>query len=123
SQYSKNITDEKGAGFKSIHISSYGQDLLIDENGEIIRTDVYSRNPEAFRNQKLSTRTLRTTKEVKDGVTTYWVEVILPKPNFHNRQEEEFWMEKVSKMFATRIPTEDKRSMVALKVVDFMDSA
>lgn len=121
SQYSK-VTDEKGAGFKNIHVSSYGYKVLEDnETGEIVTTAEYRRNPGAY---DVTARSLKVDTEIgPDGNTTYWVEVILPKPEFSSLKEEKFWKDRMSKMFGTRIPTEDKRSMIAMKVVDFIDSS
>jgi len=120
-QYSKNVTDEKGSGFKNIHISSFGYNILEDENGNIVTTDEYSRNPDRYPNVK--SRPLGVTTEVVNGVTTYFVEAIMPKPMFKSKAHERFYMENLIKMFAVRIPTEDKRSMIAIKVVDFIDSS
>jgi len=122
SQYSKHITDEKRSGFKSIHMSSFGYDLMTDMDGNIIRSEDYRRNSARYPNVK--TRPLGVSVETNpDGTKTYFVEVIVPKPQFRNKEHEEFYMKQLTKMFATRIPTEDKRSMIVLKVVDFIDSA
>jgi hypothetical protein len=129
SQYSKHITDEKGSGFKNIHMSSLGYNVLTDENGKtlldkegnIVTTDVYRRNPAKYPNAKF--RPLGVTTEVKDGITTYYVEAIVPLPFFKSDEHRAFYMKNLSKMFGVRIPTEDKRSMIAMKVVDFIDSS
>jgi hypothetical protein len=121
SQYSKNVTDEKGSGFKNIHISSFGYNVLEDENGDVITTEQYRKNPSAYGIVK--SRPLGVTVEEKNGVKTYFVEAIMPKPLFKNKQHEKFYMDNLTKMFGVRIPTEDKRSMVAIKVVDFIDSS
>jgi hypothetical protein len=121
SQYSKHVTDEKGSGFKNIHISSVGYDVLQDENGKAIFTEEYLKNPTNFSNA--SARPLGVTVEEVNGVKTYFVEAIMPKPLFKSKQHERFYMENLTKMFGVRIPTEDKRSMVAIKVVDFIDSS
>jgi ribonuclease HI len=129
SQYSKHITDEKGSGFKHIHMSSLGYNVLTDENGKtlldkegnIVTTDIYRRNPAKYPNAKF--RPLGVTTEVKDGITTYYVEAIVPLPFFKSDEHRAFYMKNLSKMFGVRIPTEDKRSMIAMKVVDFIDSS
>ncbi len=122
SQYSKHVTDEKGSGFKNIHISSYGYDVLENEDGSVVPTEEYKRNPEKYPNVKA--RKLGVTTELNsDGTKTYYVEAIMPKPFFKNKRHERIYMEKLNKMFGVRIPTEDKRSMVAIKVVDFMDGS
>lgn len=121
SLYSKIVTDEKGAGGKSIHVSSLGHKVLENEDGTIVFTEEYQKNPSKYPNVK--PRELGISVEEKDGVKIYYVEAIIPKPFFKSRTEERFWKENLSKFFGTRIPTEDKRSMVVIKVVDFMDSS
>jgi hypothetical protein len=70
SQYSKHVTDEKGSGFKNIHISSVGYDVLQDENGKAIFTEEYLKNPTNFSNA--SARPLGVTVEEVNGVKTYF---------------------------------------------------
>lgn len=132
SAYTKNITEDEADGGKQFHVSSWGRKVLeLTEDvpelnlsaGSIIRSELY----EQFKDEypiSIKERNLKVTEEVdSDGVTTYWSEVIIPKPLFLSRKEEAFWLQNINKMFATRIPTEDKRSMIAFKVVDFIDSA
>lgn len=121
SVYSKHVTDEKGSGTKSILISSFGMNILQDENGKAIFTENYEKNPNAYPN--VSDRPLTVSVEEVDGVKTFFIEVIMPKPLFKSKEHEQFYMKNLTKMFGVRIPTEDKRSMVAFKVVDFMDSS
>lgn len=123
SQYSKHVTDEKGSGTKSIHISSWGMNVLADENNEVVSTENYKNNPEGY--GLLKERPLGVSIEIdkKTGVKTYFIEAIMPKPLFKSKEHEAFYMKNLLKMFGVRIPTEDKRSMVAIKVVDFMDSS
>lgn len=126
SQYSKNVSDEKGSGGKFIHISSFGYNVYEDiDTGRVIPMEEYEANPEAY---NVRTRPLSVTQEDSidaDGnpVTTYFAEVILPKPLIDNPQFVEFYQNYLTKMFATRIPTEDKRSMIVIKVVDFLDAS
>jgi len=129
SQYSKHVTDEKGAGGKYIHISQFGYDVLYDKTtGKVIKTADYAKNPKLYTN--VGTRKLGVTQEAeldKDGNPTgrtiYMVECILPEPFRDNPEFKEFFEQELTRMFATRIPTEDKRSMVILKAVDYMDSS
>jgi hypothetical protein len=77
SQYSKHITDEKGSGFKNIHISSLGYDIIVDQDNKVILTSDYRRNPAKYpgaRSRKLGVETVVN----KDGTTTYFVECIMP---------------------------------------------
>ena len=127
SQYSKNVTDEKASGFKNFHESSYGYDVLYDsQTGEVIRTEQIKMNPALYSDSsRYSTRPLGVNIEIdpETGLKTYWVEAIMPMPAFENSEHKSFWLANMAKMFGTRIPTEDKRSMIAIKVVDFVDSA
>jgi hypothetical protein len=125
-QYSKNVTDEKVSGFKSFHESSFGYDVMVDTlTGDVVTTQQIGENPDAYKDKgRFKSRPLTVTSEVQeDGTTLYFAEAIVPKPYFENAQQEKFYMDNLRKMFATRIPTEDKRSMVALKIVDFVDSS
>ena len=124
-QYSKNVTDEKVSGFKNFHESSFGYNVLVDpQTNEVITTEEYGNNPDAYKGRNLRSRPLSVTTEIQeDGSKLYLVEAIIPKPFFENEQQETFFKENLTKMFGVRIPTEDKRSMIAIKVVDYVDSS
>ena len=125
-QYSKNVTDEKVAGFKNFHESSFGYNVVVDtQTGNVITTQAYAENPEAYKDtSRFKSRPLGISiEEQEDGSKLYYVECILPKPFFANAQQEAFYIQNLTRMFGVRIPTEDKRSMIALKVVDFVDSS
>jgi len=126
SQYSNNVTDEKTAGGKSFHTSSVGHDVLVDTvTNTVITSEEVSQNPEKYNDEtRYKSRPLSVSiEEQADGSKIYFTECIIPKPIFENKQQEAFYMENLIKMFAVRIPTEDKRSMIVLKVVDFIDSS
>jgi hypothetical protein len=126
SQYSKNVNDEKGSGGKFIHISSLGYNVYEDINtGKVITTEEYEANPDAYdvRVRPLSVESEVTLDEDGNEVTTYYAEVMLPKPLVNNPEFLEFYQNYLTKLYATRIPTEDKRSMIVLKVVDYIDSS
>ena len=113
--FNKSIFDKKIPGRKYYHVSSLGYNVL-EMDGKVVTTQEYKKNPTAYKNAK--SRPLNVIKQ-SDG--TYVVEAIIPKDLSPEKQA---FMEKyLSLMFATRIPTEDKRSMVVLKVVDYMDEA
>ena len=119
-QYSK-FTDEKGTGGKYIHMTSYGSNVLVDNKNNAIFTEEYKRNPQLYPNVRQ--RPLGISIEEKNGKKVYWIECIVPRPIYENPRQLAKYKDEMLKMFATRIPTEDKRSMIALKVVDYMDSA
>jgi hypothetical protein len=128
--YSKHVTDEIVAGGKNFVVSAWGYDVIENKlTGNIIPTDVYNQNSDKIdEDPRYKSRPLGVTTETKyddNGMpyTVYYVEAIVPKPHFKSKEEESFWMENISKQFAVRIPTEDKRSMIVIKVVDFVDSA
>lgn len=121
SQYSNHVTDEKASGFKNFHESSFGYEVIVDENNNVIPTEEVKRNPEKYSTYK--TRNLGVQVEEVNGVKTYFVEAIFPMPVFENNKHKQFYMQNLTKMFGVRIPTEDKRSMIAIKAVDFVDSS
>ncbi len=126
SQYSKNVNDEKGSGGKYIHISSLGYNVYADINtGKVIPTEEYEANRDAYdvRVRPLSVESEVTLDEDGNEITTYYAEVMLPKPLVNNPEFLEFYQNYLTKLYATRIPTEDKRSMIVLKVVDYIDSS
>jgi len=122
SQYSK-FTDEKGTGAKYIHMSAYGYDVLQDKDGKTVFTEDYRKNPFDEKYEGITSRPLGISVEKKGDKTVYYIECILPKPLYDNRDLLKKYEDKILKMFGVRIPTEDKRSMVALRVVDYIDSA
>lgn len=121
SLYSK-ATDEKSSGIKYIHASSWGHNVTVNENNNVIREEVIEANPDLYENNHV--RPLGVSIDVDaNGVKTYTVEAIVAMPYFTSQEEKDFYLEKLNKFFATRIPTEDKRSMIVVKVVDFVNSA
>jgi len=121
SLYSK-ATDEKSTGTKYIHASSWGHNVTVDENNNVIREEIVEANPELYENNHV--RPLGVSVEINSkGVKVYTIEAIVAMPYFATNEEKDFYLEKLNKFFATRIPTEDKRSMIIVKVVDFVNSA
>ena len=128
SHFSNNITDEKATGFHSFLISPIGFKIVYNKKtGDVITTDEVRKDVEKYSDKSLyGTRGLGVSIETDPvtGVKTYFTEAIIPKPAWIKTKEQEiFYMAKLNKFFASRIPTEDKRSMIVLKVVDFMDSS
>ena len=98
SLFSKTVFQPKMSGSKFFHASSMGYKVNI--NGEI-------RYPSVILQE--------------DG--SYVVEVLIPKPMADSKAEREVLEKALSEFFATRIPTEDKRSMVVAKVVGYIDAS
>jgi len=123
--FNKGLFDKKIEGRKYYHISSFGRKLIIGNNGQVITQDEYRKNPEKYANA--TTRYPSFTKEevidpkTGETITKYVAEVIVPKEL--SNLDQSFLEEYLSKFFATRIPTEGRRSMVVCKVVDYMDEA
>jgi len=126
SAYSSNIFEEHVTGSKFIIATSLGYKIIYDkQTNEIIPTYIYKQNPEKYDDpEKYSTRYPGVTVDIdKDGNKIYTVEAIVPMPHFESESHRRLYMEKMTRMFATRIPTEDKRSMISVKIVDWLDSA
>ena len=125
SLYNDSIYNVPVSGRSDILVSAYGYDVLYNKRtGKTITDAEYMVNPEMYSGDEYDTRHLGITSEVNaDGLLTYFVEVMIPKPLASSPEEERLYLEKLNKFFSTRIPTEDKRSMVVAKVVDYIDSA
>lgn len=124
SMFNDAIFSEKVSGRSDILVSSYGHEVLYDtETGEIITGKMQDENPEMYKSERYQTRPLGVDVEVINGQKVYTIEVIIPEPLAENESERQLYLEKLNKFFSTRIPTEDKRSMVVAKVVDYMDAS
>lgn len=115
SMFNNNIFDKKTAGRKYFHVSSFGYNIM-EQDGKIITQDEYKKNPGKYKNATVRQPSV---KKQEDG--TYVVEVIIPKEL--RNVDQKFLEEYLSEFFGTRIPTEDKRSMIVAKVVDYIDEA
>jgi len=123
--FSNNVFSSKVSGRADILVSSYGQEVLYDAiTGKIITTLEQDENPELYQDRsRYRTRHLGVSVEEVNGKKVYTVEVIIPKPLAKNEALKELYLKKLNVFFSTRIPTEDKRSMIVSKVVDYMDNA
>jgi hypothetical protein len=124
--FNDSIFSRKVSGRADILVSSYGYKVLYDtqDNNRIITMTEQKANPSLYIDtNRYQTRNLGITKEVINGVTVYNVEVVIPEPLARNESERQLYLEKLNKFFSTRIPTEDRRSMIVAKAVDYMDAA
>lgn len=121
--YSNNVFNKRQSGRKDYLITSWGYKLIEDRaTGEVIKSDEIAKNPEKYNDN--SKYKLRYPGVKYDAANDrYVVEVMVPRPFFKNQEEIELFERKLSEFLSTRIPTEDKRSMVVAKVVDFIDGA
>lgn len=122
SLYSNHVHDVKSAGRKDTHVTSFGYKIVYHlESGRVIPMDVVRRNPQLY--TPAAGYGTRYPGVTRDENGNYFVEVLIPNPGFKSGEERVFWMQELNKMFSTRVPTEGKRSMIAAKVVDFIDGA
>jgi hypothetical protein len=120
--YSNNLFSEKSAGRKDFEVTSLGYKLVVDENDNIIPQSEVKKNPSKYANYKQRYPGVKT--EIDEaGNIKYVVEVIIPRPMFKNKQHEELFLKRLTEWIATRIPTEDFRSMLVAKAADYVDSA
>lgn len=112
----------KAPGFKFFHGSSFGHQVIVDENDQVVPHQIVRRNPRKFANYKTRYPSFRKETDAS-GNDRYVVEVLIPKPLEDNDLRLQVIEKSLSEFFGTRIPTEDKRSMVVAKVVGFIDSS
>ena len=83
--------DERGSGFKNIHVSSFGYNVLENEDGTVVTTDEYQNNPGAYPNVKDRPLTVHIENIYNDAGEViskrYLAECILPKQFFKNKHQ------------------------------------
>lgn len=126
SHLNKGSLRQKRAGFKGSLVSDNEYEILRDNNNNVVRTDQIKANPAEY--YDLSTGNLKEGYRVdrlkfaqKNG-DIYESEVIIPKFLAEMNQIEigDNIPSHLSEMLGVRIPTQDKHSMVNIKVVDFV---
>lgn len=128
SLFNKSIFDKKIAGKKYYHISPVGYQV-IEKDGKIITQDEYLKNPDKYADATTRYPTIKEEEyeEVdpatgkKEKKIRYVVEVIVPKEL--QSFDQEFVEKYLTEFFATRIPTEARRSMMVARIVDYIDEA
>jgi hypothetical protein len=104
-------------------MSGYGMNV-IEHNGKIIDSDTYNENPSAYSGAKF--RRLKHNVEVKDvngNVVTRYSECLFPAhfaQLFGLKIGDNQVDSRLLEFFGVRIPTQDKHSMVNLRVVGFL---
>jgi len=109
---------QKIAGTKYTLVSDFGFDV-IRLDGKIITSEQYALNPEKY--SKATTSRLR--HRVKDEVDgNYYSEVIVSRAalDLYGLEIGDSIPDHVAKQLGLRIPTQDKHSMVTMKVVDLL---
>lgn len=117
SLFNNNLFGPKIAGKKFYHVSGLGYKVVVDENDNVIPRRELDKNPAKYANY--ATR-YPTVKE-EDGKIV--VEVIIPRELVDKPEDLAFFEKLYSEFLAARIPTEDKRSLVSAKVVDYIDAS
>lgn len=126
SMFNDAIFSQKVSGRSDILVSEYGYEVLYDtqDNNRIITQGEQDQNPELFKDtSRFKTRHLGVSVERVNGKNVYTIEVMIPEQLAQNESERELFLTKLTKFFSTRIPTEDKRSMIVAKVVDYLDAS
>lgn len=126
SLFNDSIFSQKIHGRSDILVSSYGYEVLYDtqDNNRVVNQLEQDQNPEVFKDtDRFKTRHLGVSVEKVNGKNVYTVEVMIPEQLSKNESEKELFLTKLTKFFSTRIPTEDRRSMIVAKVVDYLDAS
>lgn len=123
SVFNNNLYGPKIAGKKFFHVSNLGYKIVVDENNNPVPRSLLDAFPEAYANY--ATRYPTVIEEFDDAgkLKRIVVEVIVPKEIASNPDDVAFFEELYTEFLATRIPTEDKRSMIVAKVVDTIDAS
>jgi hypothetical protein len=124
--FNDSVFKQTVSGRSDILVSSFGYKVVYDtqDNNRIITQIEQDQNREKYNdNARYKTRNLGVSVEQVNGKKVYTVEVIIPEPLSKNPKEKELLLNQLTKFFSTRIPTEDKRSMIVAKVVDYMDGS
>lgn len=112
----------KAPGYKFYHGSSFGYKVIVDENDNVIPDEEIRKDPGKYAGYQTRYPSFRkTTNEA--GVDDYYVEVLIPRPISINTKKLRIIEQSLEEFFGTRIPTEDKRSMVRVKVVGYIDAS
>ena len=111
----KGTFSQKVAGHKFTLAADFGEDVMVDTSGNIVTRREFLKNPKAYEN--ISTRRLEL-KQGKDGVWYAECKISMQTAQMMNITEGQYLSQEFAEMLGIRIPTQDKHSMVKLKVVD-----
>ena len=131
SYFSKGVLAQKSPGSKVTIISDWGFNLLRDSSGKVIPSNVYRDNIDTYFdnvNGKLVLKPgytmsrLQPPKVKEDGSLTLAEAVRPPWDNYTTYTKFSKLPKAILRGFGTRIPTDDKHSMVAFELQDFLPS-
>jgi len=111
----KGTFSQKVAGHKFTLAADFGEDVMVDASGKIITRREFLKDPKAYEN--ISTRRLEL-KQGEDGVWYAECKISMQTAQMMNITEGQYLSEEFAEMLGIRIPSQDKHSMVKLKVVD-----
>ena len=121
--YNNNIFGPKVAGKKFYHVSNAGYKVVVDENDNVISRDELDANPEKYSGYSTRYPTVKEEYDKNGKLTRIIVEVIVPRELANTPEEREFFEALYREFLGARIPTEDKRSLLVAKVVDYIDAS
>jgi hypothetical protein len=111
----KGTFSQKVAGHKFTLAADFGEDVMVDASGNIVTRREFLKNPKAYEN--ISTRRLEL-KQGEDGVWYAECKISMQTAQMMNISEGDYLSEEFAEMLGIRIPSQDKHSMVKLRVVD-----
>jgi hypothetical protein len=120
------IFSQKIAGYKTTLQSGFGHNIIFDKStGKIITNRQYLADPDKYETAEYGTRELAFDQPRYDAagnIIGRYAEIILPfhfAEQFGLRPGDEI-PEEIAYMLGVRIPTQDKHSAMALKIVDIL---
>ena len=116
--FSKGVLAQKVNGTKVSLVSGAGVDVVVDENDNVITYQVVAKNPAKYKNYKK--RELAHNKKDKDG--RVFSECILSERVLtkHGLEVGDEIPKELLEGMGYRIPTDDKHSMIAIKIVGLL---
>ena len=124
--FNKEGFSQKRAGLKVSLVSGHGYKIARDINGNVVSARDIQNDPTVInrisKNEDGSYVTTELRYNVKDSDGKYYSECVIPAwlKKMYNLEKGDIIPDQALKMIGYRIPTQDKHSMMALKVVDFL---
>jgi hypothetical protein len=113
----KGTFSQKVAGHKFTLTADFGEDVMVDSLGKVVTRREFLKNPKAY--EGINTRRLEL-KQGEDGVWYAECKIPMQTAQMMNITEGQYLSEEFAEMLGIRIPSQDKHSMVKLKVVDIL---
>ena len=113
----KGTFSQKVAGHKFTLTADFGEDVMVNSSNKIVTRREFLKNPSAYAG--IDTRRLEL-KQGADGVWYAECKISMQTAQMMNISEGQFLSEEFCEMLGIRIPSQDKHSMVKLKVVDIL---